>query len=174
MSPKCAIRQPECRDANECEKPREYLVNEYANLGPIVDRLGWRVAQAGIRKVQICDVAERTEHAEQQQAAEREANSRDEWVTHATARRLGFRWRIRVGQWLLWVAQRKVFTTPLLSEAKSDRNTKQFTKKKSRCQIGGVRGVANLNATTERTNLQTKRCSKDEAAALRKNHVVRP
>ena len=37
-----------------------------------------------------------------------------------------------------------------------------------------VRGVANLNATTERTNLQTKRCSKDEAAALRKNHVSRP
>ena len=33
--------------------------------------------------------------------------------------------------------------------------------------------MANLNATTERTNLQTKRCSKDEAAALRKNHVVR-
>ena len=73
----------------------------------------------------------------------------------------------------IWVAQRKVFTTPLLSEAKSDRNTEQFTKKKSRCQRGGVRGVANQNATTERTNLQTKRCSKDEAAALRKNHVVR-
>jgi hypothetical protein len=70
--------------------------------------------------------------------------------------------------------QRKVFTTPLLSEAKSDRNIEEFTKKKSRCQRGGVRGVANQNATTERTNLQTKRCSKDEAAALRKNHVVRP
>ena len=69
--------------------------------------------------------------------------------------------------------QRKVFTTPLLSEAKSDRNTEQFTKKKSGCQRGGVRGVANQNALTERTNLQTKRCSKDEAAALRKNHVVR-
>ena len=50
------------------------------------------------------------------------------------------------------VAQRKVFTTPLLSEAKSDRNTKQFTKKKSRCQRGGVRGVANHNAATEQTN----------------------
>ena len=69
--------------------------------------------------------------------------------------------------------QRKVFTTPLLSEAKSYRNTEQFTKKKSRCQRGGVRGVANQYATTERTNPQTERCSKDEAAALRKNHVVR-
>ena len=69
--------------------------------------------------------------------------------------------------------QRKVFTTPLLTEAKSDRNGNQFTKKKSRCQRDGVRGVANQNATTERTILQTKRCSKDEAAALRKNHVVR-
>jgi len=34
--------------------------------------------------------------------------------------------------------------------------------------------AANQNATTERTIQQTKRCSKDEAAALRKNHVVRP
>ena len=51
------------------------------------------------------------------------------------------------------VVQRKVFTTPLLSEAKSDRNTEQFTKKKSRCQRGGVRSAANQNATTERTNL---------------------
>ena len=33
--------------------------------------------------------------------------------------------------------------------------------------------MANQNATTERTILQTKRCSKGEAAALRKNHVVR-
>ena len=33
--------------------------------------------------------------------------------------------------------------------------------------------MANQNATTERTSLQTKRCSMDEAAALRKNHVVR-
>ena len=32
--------------------------------------------------------------------------------------------------------------------------------------------MANQLATTERTNLQTKRCSKDEAAALRKNHVT--
>ena len=73
-----------------------------------------------------------------------------------------------------WVAaQRKVFTTPLLSEAKSHRNVHQFTKKNSRCQRGGVRGVANQNATTERTNQQTRRCSKDEAAALRKNHVGR-
>ena len=70
-------------------------------------------------------------------------------------------------------AKRKGFTTPLLTEAESDRNTKQFTKKKSRCQSGGVRGAANQHATTERTNLQTKSCSKDEAAALRKNHVVR-
>ena len=52
----------------------------------------------------------------------------------------------------LIVCQRKVFTTPLLSEVKSDRNTQQFTKKKSRCQRGGVRGVVNQNATTERTN----------------------
>ena len=57
------------------------------------------------------------------------------------------------GDWhLAEVVQRKVFTTPLLSEAKSDRNSEQFTKKKSRCQRGGVRGVANQNATTERTN----------------------
>ena len=73
----------------------------------------------------------------------------------------------------MFAAQRKVFTTPLLTEAKSHRNTEQFTKKESRCQRGGVRGVANQNATTERTNQQTKRSSKDEAAALRKNHVVR-
>ena len=33
--------------------------------------------------------------------------------------------------------------------------------------------MANQNATTERTNLQTKRCSNDEAVALRKNHVGR-
>ena len=32
-----------------------------------------------------------------------------------------------------------VFTTPLLSEAKSHRNTSQFTKKKPRFQRGGVR-----------------------------------
>ena len=55
----------------------------------------------------------------------------------------------------------------------SDRNINQFTKKKSRCQRGGVRGVTNQKATTERTNPQAERCSKDEAAALRKNHVVR-
>ena len=52
-------------------------------------------------------------------------------------------------------------------------DTEQFTKKKSRCQRGGVRGATNQHATTERSNLQTKQCSKDEAAALRKNHVVR-
>ena len=40
-------------------------------------------------------------------------------------------------------AQRKVFTTPLLSEVKKRRNTNQFTKKKSRCQRGGVHRVAN-------------------------------
>ena len=34
--------------------------------------------------------------------------------------------------------------------------------------------MANQNAKTERTNPQAKRCSKDEAAALRKNHVIRP
>ena len=33
--------------------------------------------------------------------------------------------------------------------------------------------VANQHPTTERTNPQTERCSKDEAAALRKNHVSR-
>jgi hypothetical protein len=57
------------------------------------------------------------------------------------------------------------------SEANNRRNYKQFTKKKSRCQRGGVRGAANQNATTERTNLQTERCSKDEAADQRKKHV---
>ena len=81
----------------------------------------------------------------------------------------------RVDSWLNSVAaQRKVFTTPLLAEANKRRNTKQFTKKNPRCQRGGVRGVANQHATTERTNLQTERYSKDEAVALRKNHVVRP
>ena len=70
------------------------------------------------------------------------------------------------------VVQRKVFTTPLLTEANKRRNCRKFTKKKSRCQRGGVRGAANQNATTERRNLQIKRCSKVEAAALRKNHVV--
>ena len=38
--------------------------------------------------------------------------------------------------------QREGFTTPLLTEANKRRNTKQFTKKKPRCQRGGVRGVA--------------------------------
>ena len=71
------------------------------------------------------------------------------------------------------VVQRKVFTTPLLTEANKRRNTKQFTKKNPRCERGGVRGVANQNARTERTNLQTKRCPNDEVAALRKNHVTR-
>ena len=33
--------------------------------------------------------------------------------------------------------------------------------------------MANQIATTERTTRQTERCSKDEAAALRKNHVRR-
>ena len=59
----------------------------------------------------------------------------------------------RIAWPLISCGQRKVFTTPLLSEAKSDRNTNQFTKKKSRCQRGGVRGVANQNATTERKNV---------------------
>ena len=62
--------------------------------------------------------------------------------------------------------------TPLLSEAKKRRNTKQFTKKKPRYHRGGVRGVANQNATSERMIQQTIRCSNDEAAALRKNHVM--
>ena len=52
--------------------------------------------------------------------------------------------------------QRKVFTTPLLSEVKKRRNTKQFTKKKPRCHRGGVHGVANQNATTERTNVANR------------------
>ena len=72
------------------------------------------------------------------------------------------------------VRQRKVFTTPLLSEAKKRRNCEQFTKKKSRCQIGGVRGVANRAASPKRAAWQAKQWSKDEAADLRKNHVSRP
>ena len=51
------------------------------------------------------------------------------------------------------VRQRKVFTTPLLTEAKSCRNTEQFTKKKSHCQRGGVRGVANQNAPSKQSNM---------------------
>ena len=48
------------------------------------------------------------------------------------------------------VAQRKVFTTPLLTEANKRRNTKQFTKKKPRCQRGGVRGTAVAGNLEER------------------------
>ena len=59
--------------------------------------------------------------------------------------------------------QRKVFTAPLLSEANKRRNLEQFTKKKSRCQRGGVRGDSNQHAPTKRTNSQTKQCSKAEA-----------
>ena len=50
-------------------------------------------------------------------------------------------------------AQRKVFTTPLLSEANKRRTSKQFTKKNPRCQRGGAHGVANQLATTERKTL---------------------
>ena len=67
--------------------------------------------------------------------------------------------------------QRKVFTTPLLTEANKRRNTNQFTKKKPHCQRGGVRGVANQNTSSKGTTRQTERCSNDEAVALRKNHV---
>ena len=41
----------------------------------------------------------------------------------------------------------------ILTEGKKHRNTYQFTKKKPRCQRGGVRGVANQHATTERSSL---------------------
>ena len=51
------------------------------------------------------------------------------------------------------VPQRKVFTTPLLVEANKRRNTKQFTRMKPRCQRGGVRGVANQNTPSKRTNV---------------------
>ena len=50
-------------------------------------------------------------------------------------------------------AERKVFTTPLLTEASKRRNAKQFTKKKRRCQRGGVHGMANQNVTTEQTDV---------------------
>ena len=40
----------------------------------------------------------------------------------------------------------------ILSEGKKRRNTKQFTKKNRGCQRGGVHGVANQYATTERAN----------------------
>ncbi len=69
--------------------------------------------------------------------------------------------------------QRKVLTTPLLTEANKRRNT-QFTKKNLRCQRGGVRGAANQIMSPDRATLQTKRCSNDEAAALRKYHGMRP
>ena len=47
--------------------------------------------------------------------------------------------------------QRKVFTTPLLTEANKRRNTYQFTKKNPRCQRGGVRGAANQNTSPKRS-----------------------
>jgi len=72
------------------------------------------------------------------------------------------------------VGQRKVFTTPLLTEVKKRRNTNQFTKKKSRCQRGGVRGMANQNTSPKRATLQTKRHSNDEAVALRKTMLCEP
>ena len=72
----------------------------------------------------------------------------------------------------VYAGQRKVFTTPLLTEANKHRDTQQFTKKNPRCQRGGVRGVANQNTSSKRAMRQTKRLSNDEAAALRKNHVV--
>ena len=40
---------------------------------------------------------------------------------------------------------RKVFTTPLLTEANKRHSSKQFTNKKPRCQRGGVRRVVNQN-----------------------------
>ena len=43
--------------------------------------------------------------------------------------------------------QQIVFTTPLLAEANKRRNTKQFTKKKPRCQRGRVRGMGNQNTS---------------------------
>ncbi|MEP3480218.1 MAG: hypothetical protein ABJZ55_13285 [Fuerstiella sp.] len=54
------------------------------------------------------------------------------------------------------VAQRKGFTTPLRPEVKKRRNTSQSTKKKPRCQRGGVHGVAIQNATTERIDLANR------------------
>ena len=46
-------------------------------------------------------------------------------------------------------------------------------KNKPRCQRGDVRGVAGQKAPTKRKTTQTKQFFNDEAAALRKNHVVR-
>ena len=80
------------------------------------------------------------------------ANQMDGTRTDGFDKRNGFG-LVDAFQQTVYVHQRKAFTTPLLSEAKSDRNTEQFTKKKSRCQRGGVRGVANQHATTERTTL---------------------
>jgi hypothetical protein len=62
-------------------------------------------------------------------------------------------------------AQRKVLTTPLLSEANKRRNTNQFTKKKPHYQRGGVRGVAYQKALPKRTTSQSEPRSTDEAAA---------
>ena len=58
-------------------------------------------------------------------------------------------------------------------KAKSVATQKQFTKKKPRCQRGGVHGVANQPASSKRPTWQTKRCSSGEAVALRKIHVMR-
>ena len=70
------------------------------------------------------------------------------------------------------VVQRKVFTTPLLTEAKSVRNTSSLPKR-NHVAKEAVSAAWQIK-TRQRSEriMQSKRFSKDEAAALRKNHVV--
>ncbi len=58
-------------------------------------------------------------------------------------------------------------------EADNCLNIKQFTKAGPRCQRGGVRGLANHNASPKQPTLPAKRCS-NKAAAFRKQHAIRP
>ena len=64
-------------------------------------------------------------------------------------------------------------TTPLLSEVKKRRNTNQFTKMNKRGQRGGVRGAATQKVPSKSGTSQSKIHCDNEAAAKRKNHVVR-
>ena len=115
-------------------------------------------------KVWIIVECPNTKHRNGMREADNRSNSwtsRKEWkgwgnrIGHRFARSRGWGF-VRVVSQLIAVEQRKFFTTPLLSEANKRRNCNQFTKKNSRCQRGGVRGVANQNATPERTSRQTK------------------
>ena len=68
--------------------------------------------------------------------------------------------------------QRKVFATPLLTEANKPRNTKTVYQKRSHVAKEGCPRRGKPSDVTESTDLANQKTSNDEAAILRKNHVV--